>query len=104
MSAGFYRLDPDSGELTHAPTSVESDKHLLEIESHDKHEYPVDGWYYFASFDEALTHFQFRTVKQVEVIEIDPKAQYLEKEFEKQVQADELAIAELLFPSDTVRR
>ena len=51
---GFYKLD---GELLYAPNFVLNKDFELRIEFKDTYEYPVEGWSYFESKEEAKTAF-----------------------------------------------
>lgn len=51
MSAGFYKND--SGTLLYSPTTVESSGYYLSADSKDDHKYPVDGWHWFDSEEQA---------------------------------------------------
>ena len=52
--AGFYKRDPDSGELLFASTAVYGPGFTLLAEQHAEYSYPVDGWVWFESRDEAV--------------------------------------------------
>ena len=52
MSAGFYRYEPDN--LYHGPNFVLALDYQLYAENKDTYTYPVDGWYWFDSREEAL--------------------------------------------------
>lgn len=54
-SAGFYFKNEDT--LLYAMTAVHSPGFILLIENKDDYNYPVEGWYYFNSRQEALTFF-----------------------------------------------
>jgi hypothetical protein len=51
MSAGFYKYE----ELTlhHGPNYVLAPEYELLKETKDDHTYPIDGWYWFDSIEEA---------------------------------------------------
>ena len=51
--AGFYKRDPDSGELLFAHSAVYGPGFTLFAEQHAEYQYPVDGWAWFESRDEA---------------------------------------------------
>lgn len=49
----FYKRD---GETLHqAPNFVHGPGFSLTVENHAEHSYPVDGWYWFDTLDEAMT-------------------------------------------------
>jgi hypothetical protein len=54
--AGFYKLQDDI--LIRAGCFVHSADYSLLVENKDTYEYPVDGWYWFDSFDEAVEFLQ----------------------------------------------
>ena len=53
-TSGFYKLD---GDLLYGPNFVLNKDYELRKETYDQNNYPVDGWYWFDSEDEARTHF-----------------------------------------------
>lgn len=55
-TSGFYKLD---GELLFGPHYVLNANYELRRESKDDHTYPVDGWYWFDTREEALGFFDF---------------------------------------------
>jgi len=57
MSAGFYKLE--SGTLHYGPNFVAAPEYELRKETKDDHTYPVDGWYWFNSQEEAHAHFGY---------------------------------------------
>jgi hypothetical protein len=53
--SGFYKLD---GEMVlHGPNFVLHAAYELRKETKDNHEYPVDGWYWFDTDEEAYVFF-----------------------------------------------
>ena len=50
----FYKRDGDSIQ---SANGVHSPEYSLTAETHADHAYPVDGWYWFDSLDEALDKF-----------------------------------------------
>jgi len=52
-TSGFYKLDPESGELFFAPHFVSAPTFELLRETRVKNTYPVEGWSWFDSEDEA---------------------------------------------------
>jgi hypothetical protein len=57
MTDGFYKLQ--DGELFHAINRVSGayGSFTLDRHHHEDHEYPVDGWYWFESMEEARAFF-----------------------------------------------
>lgn len=53
-TSGFYKLD---GELLYGPNFVLNANYELRKETHTQNTYPVDGWYWFDSEDEARLFF-----------------------------------------------
>ena len=51
MTSGFYKKDNE--ELLYAPNIVEGNGFVLVSQDKDQYEYPVDGWYWFDSEQEA---------------------------------------------------
>ena len=47
----FYRRD---GDQIQSAVGVHAPSYTLDEASHDEHSYPVDGWYWFGTMDEAL--------------------------------------------------
>lgn len=50
----FYKYD---GELFEAPSAVESAEFSLYAEFYEQYSYPVMGWYWFDTREEALAFF-----------------------------------------------
>jgi hypothetical protein len=55
-TSGFYKLD---GELLYGPNFVLNANYELRKESHNEYNYPVDGWYWFDSENDARIFFKF---------------------------------------------
>lgn len=53
-TSGFYKLD---GSLLFGPNFVLNMNYELRRYTKDEHTYPVDGWYWFDSVQEAHTFF-----------------------------------------------
>lgn len=51
MTAGFYKKENDT--LYYAPNIVEGDGYVLIAQDKDQYEYPIDGWNWFDSEEEA---------------------------------------------------
>lgn len=54
-TSGFYKIEND--ELFYGPNFVYSKDYELTRETHEDLEYPVDGWYWFDSEEEAREFF-----------------------------------------------
>jgi hypothetical protein len=52
MNPGFYKVDP-GGELLYAPNNVFGPDYNLSASDDEEYTYPVDGWYWFDSEEEA---------------------------------------------------
>lgn len=52
---GFYKLDNTS--LLYAPNKVTHKDYVLETVNKDTYTYPVEGWYWFDTKEEAETFF-----------------------------------------------
>lgn len=53
-TSGFYKLD---GELLYGPNFVLNANYELRKETHTKYTYPVDGWYWFDTEEQAREFF-----------------------------------------------
>lgn len=51
MTEGFYKQQ--EGELLHGPNYVEGNGFVLLKDQKDEYQYPIDGWYWFDSLEEA---------------------------------------------------
>ena len=51
MTAGFYKKEND--QLYYAPNIIEGDGYVLVAQDKDQYEYPIDGWTWFDSEEEA---------------------------------------------------
>ena len=54
-TSGFYKLD---GDLLFGPNFVLNVNYELFRAEKDRHTYPIDGWYWFDSEDEARSFFE----------------------------------------------
>ena len=54
MEAGFYKLD---GTLLYAQQWVRNANYELNAELKDTYTYPIEGWYWFDTLDEACSFF-----------------------------------------------
>ena len=53
---GFYKND--GGNLLYAPTYVINKDYELHIEQYNTYNYPISGWYYFNTLQEACNLLQ----------------------------------------------
>jgi hypothetical protein len=53
----FYKIT--DGNLTYGPIVCSPDYTLM-LDTKDEHTYPVDGWYYFETEEEAKTFFNIK--------------------------------------------
>ena len=53
-TSGFYKLD---GILLYGPNFVLNANYELRKETKDQYTYPIDGWYWFDSEEEAYVFF-----------------------------------------------
>jgi len=53
-TSGFYKLD---GDMLFGPNFVLNAGYELRRETHEEHEYPVDGWSWFENEEEAYAAF-----------------------------------------------
>ncbi len=53
-TSGFYKLD---GDLLYGPNFVLNANYELRKETHTEYTYPVDGWYWFDSEEQARIFF-----------------------------------------------
>ncbi len=56
MNPGFYKND--DGILLYGPNFVLNKDYELRKETKDEHTYPVDGWYWFDTEEEARAYFE----------------------------------------------
>jgi hypothetical protein len=54
-TSGFYKND--NGEVLFGPNFVLNASYELRRETHEQHTYPVDGWFWFDSEEEARQSF-----------------------------------------------
>jgi hypothetical protein len=59
-TSGFYKLD---GDLLYGPNFVLNANYELRSETKDDHNYPVDGWYWFDTEEDARTFFVLPTIE-----------------------------------------
>jgi hypothetical protein len=61
-TSGFYKLD---GELLYGPNFVLNKDYELRCELYTEYTYPVDGWSWFDSEEEARIFFNLPLTKQI---------------------------------------
>ena len=61
MNPGFYKLD---GELLYGPNFVLNANYELRKETKDQHTYPVDGWSWFDSEQQARLYFNLPPIEE----------------------------------------
>ena len=68
---GFYKLETGGKRsvVLHG-TNISNKDYNLAIENKDTHTYPVDGWTYFDTFEEATTFFNV-TAEEKELFKED---------------------------------
>lgn len=59
MTSGFYKKDND--ELFYAPNIVEGNGFVLVAQDKDQYDYPVDGWTWFDSEEDATEYYSTAT-------------------------------------------
>jgi hypothetical protein len=65
-TSGFYKLD---GELLYGQNFVLNANYEMYKETHNDYTYPVDGWYWFASEEEARVFFDLPLIENETFIE-----------------------------------
>jgi hypothetical protein len=61
-TSGFYKLD---GVVLFGPNFVLNKDYELRRDTKDQHEYPVDGWYWFDSTEQAYGFFNVELPEEV---------------------------------------
>jgi hypothetical protein len=69
-TSGFYKQDPESGTLLHAPNFVYARDYELHRADHATYTYPVDGWYWFDTLKQAEAFFD-TTDDEIDQLVID---------------------------------
>jgi hypothetical protein len=59
MTSGFYKKH--SEELLYAPNIVEGNGFVLVAQDKDQYDYPVDGWTWFDSEEDATEYYSTAT-------------------------------------------
>ena len=62
-TSGFYKLDAD---LLYGPNFVINANYELRRETHDQQTYPIDGWSWFDSEDDARLFFELPAKEEKE--------------------------------------
>jgi hypothetical protein len=70
-NAGFYKKQET--EILYAPNIVEGPSYLLIITDKDDYDYPVDGWIYANSFDDAISYFAANNGSQNSPFDVQPE-------------------------------
>jgi hypothetical protein len=95
-NAGFYKKDET--EILFAPNIVEGNGYMLAAADKDSYEYPVDGWVWANSLDDAIVYFASNTNSVVEPFDVQPENyklstnRYDEAEFGKLITLITLAL------------
>jgi hypothetical protein len=53
-TAGFYRLDPATGDLSYAPANVHGPNYTLLRSRHVSYRYPIHGWAWYDTREVAI--------------------------------------------------
>lgn len=68
---GFYKKEDT--EILYAPNIVEGPSYVLVIADKDKYNYPVDGWIYAESLDDAIAYFAANNDSQIDPFDVQPE-------------------------------
>jgi len=68
---GFYKKEDD--QIIYAPNIVEGPNYLLSIQDKEQYNYPVDGWIYADSFDDAISYFASNKTNQIQPFDVQPE-------------------------------
>jgi len=60
-TSGFYKND-EAG-LLYAPNKVINQSFELDVTRKDEYVYPIDGWYFFDSEEDAILSFDIKNVR-----------------------------------------
>ena len=70
-TSGFYKND--NTELLYAPNGVMHQDYDLLAENHMNYEYPIDGWYWFDTEEEARIFFNIpKPIKEENIFPLPP--------------------------------
>jgi hypothetical protein len=67
-TSGFYKYE--SNNMLFGPNFVKNNEYQLTKETKDQFEYPVDGWHWFESEDEAYLFFNIENLNINAEVEI----------------------------------
>lgn len=68
---GFYKKDGE--QIIFTNNTVQGPNYLLVISDKDEYDYPVDGWIYAASLDEAIAYFAANNSSQIQPFDVQPE-------------------------------
>ena len=64
-TSGFYKVD---GSLLYAPNYVLNSDYELYKDQHESYTYPVDGWYWFDTEEQAREFFKLPPVAVLDLL------------------------------------
>lgn len=70
-NAGFYKKEET--EILYAPNIVNGPNYMLVLADKDEYDYPVDGWIYANSFDDAIAYFAANNGNQISPFDVQPE-------------------------------
>lgn len=70
-NAGFYKKEET--QILYAPNSIDGPNYMLVISDKDEYDYPVDGWIYAASLDEAIAYFAANNSSHIQPFDVQPE-------------------------------
>jgi hypothetical protein len=70
-NAGFYKKDET--QILFAPNIVEGPGYTILISEKDTYSYPVDGWIYATSLDNAISYFASNSNDQIAPFDVQPE-------------------------------
>jgi hypothetical protein len=70
-NAGFYKKEET--EILFAPNIVEGNGYMLVATDKDSYEYPIDGWVWANSFDDALVFLTNNAGNAIEPFDVQPE-------------------------------
>lgn len=68
---GFYKKDGE--QIIFTNNTVQGPNYLLVISDKDEYDYPVDGWIYAASLDEAIAYFAANNSSNIQPFDVQPE-------------------------------
>jgi len=57
QTQGFYKKDTSNNTILFAPDIVEGNSYVLRSEEHESYTYPIDGWVWAETIDDAMIKF-----------------------------------------------